>query len=100
MANNVERIEQVPLMLTSERAIALVSVPWSPGPVLSRRVLAALESNQEQWLPGVLVAFFDLWPEREEALLAWYEEQCRLHWPRFELHGHGWGPLWWLVRGQ
>ena len=81
------------------RAIAVVSVPWSPWPRKSRVVLAALEDSRDVWLPGLAVEFFDLWPEREDELNRWYEGMCQSHAPRFELHGHGYGPLWWLAGG-
>jgi hypothetical protein len=99
MARVVERMDQVPALLAAPRAVALVSVPWSPWPRKSRDVLVALERNRESWLPGAPVEFFDLWPEREDELNSWYEGMCHSHAPRFELHGHGYGPLWWLAGG-
>ncbi|HTI52055.1 MAG TPA: hypothetical protein VL475_13920 [Planctomycetaceae bacterium] len=63
-------------------------------------MLNQLERSRDNWLPGAPVAFFDLWPEREEALHAWYDELCELRFPKFELHGHGYGPFWWLTNGQ
>ena len=86
-------------MLAAPRAIALISVPWSPWPRKSRDVLAALESSRQLWSPGASVMFFDLWPEREDELNRWYEGLCQSHAPRLELHGHGYGPLWWLAGG-
>jgi hypothetical protein len=100
MANVVERLEQVPPFLAAPRVIALVSVPWSPWPRRSRQSLEALEASREEWLPGCPVEFFDLRPEQEEELNRWYDALCRSHWPRFALHGDGYGPLWWLARGQ
>src|SRR5262249_36958422 len=75
----VERVQQVPPMLAAPRAVALVSVPWSPWPRKSRDVLAALEDSREQWSPDAPVEFFDLWPEREDELYRWYEDMCQSH---------------------
>jgi hypothetical protein len=46
------------------------------------------------------VEFFDLWLEQNEELKRWYDAQCASARPMFELHGHGYGPLWWLVNGN
>jgi hypothetical protein len=100
MAEVVKTMGQVFRMLSASRAIVLVSVPWSPWPRKSREVLAALESTQKQWAFNASVEFFDLWPESEEALTGWYEELCITSSPRFVLHGHGYGPLWWLAEGK
>lgn len=94
----VERAQQVPAMVAA-RAIVLVSVPWSPWPRKSRDVLTALEQSLELWSPDASVEFFDLWPEREDGLNRWYEEICKSHFPQLELHGHGYGPLWWMAHG-
>jgi hypothetical protein len=99
MAHVIERVQQVPALLTAPRAVALVSVPWSPWPQKSRDVLAVLERSRELWLPDTPVEFFDLWPERDDKLNRWYEGICQSHALRFELHGHGYGPLWWLAGG-
>jgi hypothetical protein len=95
----VERMEQTTRLLAAPRAIALVSVPWSPWPQKSRKVLAVLEESRELWLPAVAVEFFDLWPERDAGLNSWYDRLCESH-SQFELHGHGYGPLWWLAGGK
>lgn len=87
-------------MLSASHTIALVSVPWSPWPRKSREVLAALESTRGQWSPDSPAEFFDLWPERDDELNRWYEALCVSSSPRFELHGHGYGPLWWLAEGK
>jgi hypothetical protein len=99
MATVVERYGQVSLMLAEPLAVTLVSVPWSPWPKRARDVLAALEASRDEWWPESPVAFFDLWPERDAALLQWYKDLCAEHSPQFELHGHGYGPLWWLTSG-
>jgi hypothetical protein len=96
----VERMDQVAPMFSVPRAIALVSVPWSPWPLRSRQMLNQLERSREDWLPSAPLAFFDLWPEREKALHAWYDELCEFCFPKFELHGHGYGPFWWLTDGE
>src|SRR5215813_9873275 len=95
----VEGAAQLPALLAAPRAIVLVSVPWSPWPRKSRDALAALEASREQWSPNAPVAFFALWPEGEDALNRWYEGLCEQYSPRFELHGHGYGPLWWVAGG-
>jgi|GEM_PF-6912094 hypothetical protein len=99
MAIIVERGQQLPAMLAAPRAIALVSVPWSPWPRKSRDVLTALERSRELWLPDATVEFYDLWPEEDDELNRWYVGMCQSHATRFELHGHGYGPLWWLAGG-
>jgi len=95
----LERFDQVSALLAAPRAIVLVTVAWSPWPSRSRHVLGALEETQDRWLPDAPVTFFDLWPEREAELDRWYEGLCATYAPRFELHGHGYGPLWWLAAG-
>jgi hypothetical protein len=100
MANQVTSIKHLPAMLTAPRAIALVFVAWSPWPSKSRDILTDLESNRKVWLPSSSLEFFELWPERDESLNSWYEDMCKSYALRFELHGHGYGPLWWLVRGE
>jgi hypothetical protein len=99
MPTVVDRIEQVARMFTAPRAITLVSVPWFPWPRRSRQVLEALERGCDTWF-GNSIAFFDLWPEQEEELHRWYDELCARSHPRFELHGHGYGPFWWIVHGE
>jgi hypothetical protein len=100
MVQVVENMQQATLMLSASRAIALVSVPWSPWPRKSRDVLDALESTRGQWFPDSHVEFFELWPERDSDLNRWYDALCVSASPRFELHGHGYGPLWWLAAGK
>lgn len=100
MAHVIDRMLQVPALQSASRAVALVSVAWSPGPRRSREMLTGLESTQEVWSPDARVEFFDLWPERDDDLNRWYEDLCAFAFPRFELHGHGYGPLWWLSDGK
>jgi hypothetical protein len=100
MAHVIEKIRQVSQIQWAGRAIVLVSVPWSPWPSKSREVLAALESTQMQWSRGASARFFDLWPERDGELNHWYETLCIHGSPLFTLHGHGYGPLWWLAEGR
>jgi hypothetical protein len=57
-------------------------------------------SDAARLLPDSPVEFFDLWPERDDELNGWYDKQCLDLAPWFELHGHGYGPLWFLARGQ
>ena len=96
----VERMDQVAQMLSAPRALTLVSVPWSPWPRQSRRIFDELEKCRESWLPGVPVSFFELQPESDEDLQGWYDKFCEVHFPQFELHGHGYGPFWWLSNGE
>src|SRR5437899_3241305 len=100
MPNEVTNIKHLAAILTAPRAIALVSVAWSPWPSISRNILTDLESSRRVWLPSCLVEFFELWPERDESLNSWYEDMCKTYAMIFELHGHGYGPLWWLVSGE
>src|SRR6476660_4483305 len=100
MAKVIESVAQLPPMLTASRTITLISVAWSPWPRKSRELLAALEATQDQWSPQHPIHFFDLWPERESTLNEWYDSQCKEGSPRFELHGHGYGPLWCLTNGK
>lgn len=100
MVHIVENVGQLSAMLTAARAIVIVSVPWSPWPKKSRVALATLEATHGQCSPDASIAFFDLWPERDEKLNRWYESLCVNSSPRFELHGHGYGPLWWLAEGK
>lgn len=100
MATVIDSLGLLPAMHAAPRAIALVAVAWSPWHRRSRLVLDALEASRAEWSPNSPVGFFVLWPEEEDELRRWYEELCRQHAPRFELHGHGYGPLWWLVEGQ
>jgi hypothetical protein len=100
MARVIENMTDLTSMLSSSCAIAIVSVPWSPWHSKSREVLAALESTCRQWSPNASVKFFDLWPERDEELNRWYTALCTNLSPRLELHGHGYGPLWWLAEGE
>lgn len=100
MAHVVQTMAQMHPMLSASRAIVLVSVPWSPWPRKSRDMLAALESTLGHWSRGPAVGFFDLWPECDGELNRWYEVLCANSSPQFELHGHGYGPLWWLAEGE
>lgn len=100
MAALIQNMPQLSSMLSARRAICLVSVPWSHWPRQSRPILAALESTQKQWSPDFLVLFFELCPEGNDELNRWYEALCINSSPRFELHGHGYGPLWWLTHGD
>jgi hypothetical protein len=43
----IQSMEQLSAMQSASRAIALVSVPWSPWPRKSREMLAALESTRK-----------------------------------------------------
>jgi hypothetical protein len=96
----IDNIRTIPTMLGAPRAIVLVAVAWSPWHQRSRPLLVALESSQEEWSPGRPVDFFELWPERDAELNHWYEELIHHSWPRFELHGHGYAPFWWLRQGE
>ena len=100
MAHVIDSMRQLSQMLSASRAIVLISVPWSLWPRKSREVLAAVESTREQWSPDASVEFFDMWLERDDELNRWYEVQCVNSSPRFELHGHGYGPLWWMAEGE
>ncbi|MDB5345835.1 MAG: hypothetical protein JWP89_4212 [Schlesneria sp.] len=100
MLQVILNVPQLSQMQLASRAIALISVPWSPWPQKSREVLVSLETSQEQWSPQCPVEFFDVWPERDAELNRWYEMQCVDAEPKFELHGHGYGPLWWLANGK
>ena len=95
----VEGLRDLPGLLAAPRAVAVVSVPWSPWPRRSREALAALERTRGDWSPSAEVAFFDLRPEAGAGLGRWYEAWVAQHAARFELHGHGYGPLWWLAGG-
>ena len=86
-------------MLTCERAIALVYVPWSPGPRFGMPLLAALEATSQDWSRNNRIGFFVLYEEAEARLSAWFAGTCKQYEPRFVLHGNGWGPFWWLVHG-
>jgi hypothetical protein len=96
----VERMDQVAQMFSAPRVLTLVSVPWSPWPRQSRQIFDELEKSRDNWLPGLQVSFFDLRPESDEALHGWYDGFCAIHSPQFELHGHGYGPFWWLANGE
>ena len=98
MLNQIERLDELPPLLAADRAIALVHVPWSPGPRRSQLVLNELDATQQRWSREP-IGFFVLHPESEQRLNDWYMDLCRLYEPRFLLHGNGWGPFWWLVRG-
>jgi hypothetical protein len=100
MMHVVDNMRQASAMLSASHAIAVVSVPWSPWPRKSRQVLAALGSTRGHWSPDSFVEFFDLWPERDGELNRWYDALCASASPWFELHGHGYGPLWWLASGK
>jgi hypothetical protein len=100
MAHVIQCLSQVSQMTSAVRAITVVSVPWSVTPRKSRELMANLEATRASWSPHVDIEFFDIWPEREDELNRWYEEQCQLAWPMFELHGHGHGPLWWHTNGR
>jgi hypothetical protein len=99
MATIIDHGDQVSLLTTTPRAIAMVSVEWSPWHRKSRHVLAALEDTREHWTVRS-VSFFELWPEREQGIRGWYNQLCQSYAPEFELHGHVFGPLWWLVDGD
>jgi hypothetical protein len=99
LARVVDSLQELQPLLAAPRAIVLVAVAWSPWPAKSRVTLGALEESQRRWSPNASVEFFELWPENEPALRQWYEDVCRSHAERFELHGHGYGPLWWLANG-
>jgi hypothetical protein len=87
MAHVVETAAQLEPMLLAARAIVLVSVAWSPWHKESRKVLADLEATWQVWSPSSSVEFYDLWPERDAALNAWYDDLCEDSFPTFELHG-------------
>jgi hypothetical protein len=95
----IDTIRALPTMLAASRGIVLVAVAWSPGYLRSRPLLSALESSQAQWSPAHPVNFFELWPEKDAQLNEWYEALIHKL-PRFELHGHGYGPFWWLRQGE
>jgi hypothetical protein len=78
----------------------MIAVAWSPWHQRSRPVLVTLESSQSQWSPGRPVSFFELWPEKDANLNQWYQDLTHQKWPRFELHGHGYAPFWWLRHGE
>jgi hypothetical protein len=100
MANVIDNMELLSRVLAAPRAIALVAVAWSPWHRRSLPILERLESSQGQWSPNYPVSFFVLWPEKDGELNRWYDELCRQEYPRFELHGHGYAPLWWLIDGR
>jgi hypothetical protein len=99
MATVINKMEQLSAMLAAPRAISLLAVAWSPWHRLSLPKLEALESTREQWSPQASVDFFALWPENDRELNRWYDELCRQQSTQFELHGHGYAPLWWLTNG-
>jgi hypothetical protein len=96
----IERIEQLSAIHSADRAIVLVSVDWSPWPKESRNTMTALEESRDEWSPDSAVEFFDFWPDRDIELERWYDETCRRYAPQFELHGHGYGPFWWMRNGK
>jgi hypothetical protein len=100
MSALIDTILALPAMLGAPRGIVLVAVAWSPWHQRSRPLLAALESSQADWSPGRPVHFFELWPEKDSDLYQWYEALARRSVPRFELHGHGYAPFWWLRQGD
>jgi hypothetical protein len=100
MVSVIDNMPSLQQMLSADRAITLVAVPWSPWYRFSRPILDALEVSEAQWSPKCPVKFFVLWPEKDDELNQWYEQLCQQERPRFELHGHGYAPLWWLARGQ
>src|ERR1700730_19441219 len=100
MPIEVASLDLLASMLVAPRAIVLVSVPWSPWPPKSWNILAALETTRNVWFPNASVEFFELFPEKEEKLNEWYQFKCKRQAPLRELHGHGYGPLWWLAEGE
>jgi hypothetical protein len=96
----INSLGQIPRLMAAPRSIALLFVEWSPGPYRSRVVLNNLEASRNEWSPKHAIEFFEIVPEAQDELNRWYEELCRLYSPRFELHGHGWGPLWWVANGE
>ena len=68
------------------------------SPALGSPVLDSLNATQQQWSPEP-ISFFVLCPAGDRRLADWYSDLYHLYEPRFTLHGHGWGPFWWLVRG-
>jgi hypothetical protein len=80
--------------------MTFVYVDWSPGPRISRANFTALEETRSRWFPEHEVNFYELHPEAEEELNRWYDEMLQTYHPRFALHGHGNGPIWWMERGE
>jgi hypothetical protein len=85
MAQVIDSIGQASALLAAARAIAVLSVEWSPWPRKSREALAALKATGGRWSPGAPVELFDVRPERDKALNHWYEGLCAALSPRFEL---------------
>ncbi|MFL5244031.1 MAG: hypothetical protein ACJ8FY_18160 [Gemmataceae bacterium] len=100
MAYVIDNMGLLAPMLNAPRSIAVVAVAWSPWHYQSRALLQVLESSQEQWSAGRPVDFYALWPEKDAELNRWYGDLIREQYPRFELHGHGYAPFWWLIKGQ
>lgn len=86
-------------IFNEERAIVLVYVDWSMTPRLSLDKLNALKATSLEWCPNDPVAFYVIRPEDDNQLNAWYESLFDKY-PQFQLHGHGWGPFWWVNDGK
>ena len=99
MVHLIETVDQIPALVNASRAIALLSVPWSVWPRKSKKVLELLEKTQTTWASDLRIEYFDIWPEKNEELNRWYEGLCEEYADQFELHGHGYGPLWWVRDG-
>ncbi len=100
MAVTISHINDLTQLLESDRAIVLVWVGWSRGPYFSRNLLTTLEETVSNWSPNMAVNFYILDVEAEEQLSKWYENKCLAYQEKFTLHGHGWGPFWWMRQGQ
>lgn len=100
MSDVIDNMDGLPALLAARRAVAVIAVAWSPWHRESRAVLGRLETTRSEWSPGRPVGFFILWPESDAELNRWYEAMCQHYLPHFELHGHGYAPLWWLKRGE
>jgi hypothetical protein len=96
----IDSIQSLSSMLMAPRSIGMIAVAWSPWHRRSRPLLAALEASQPDWSVSHPIDFFELWPEKDANLSQWYEELVNRSWPRFELHGHGYAPFWWLRQGE
>ena len=72
---------------------------WSPAPQLSLEKLANLQANAPSWCQAGSVDFYMLRPEDDQQLNAWYKSLFN-EYPQFALHGHGWGPFWWVKDGK
>jgi len=94
MPSIVSTLDGARAVMNAARAVVLVYVEWSPFPRQSQKVLIELEASAEDWCSEP-VAFFVLRPEDDEQINAWYEALMSKH-PDMELHGHGYGPFWWI----